>query len=111
MVGGWVGHHVEKRQRKMPLWERTMGNLVHALTFHTSLEPASMTPSSEEDSQRKGPFELEFSSYGKDGKVIIPVLGSFGEISSAVHASIYLVSRTSIRRTNALRTTASTSSA
>ena len=41
--------------------------------------------------ETKGPFELELRSYGKDGRVIIPVVGAFGEMSSDVFAIIGLV--------------------
>ena len=41
--------------------------------------------------ETKEPFEAELRSYGKDGKVIIPVVGAFGEMSSDVYAIIDLV--------------------
>jgi len=41
--------------------------------------------------ETKGPFELELRSYGKDGRVIVPVVGAFGEMSSDVYAIIDLV--------------------
>ena len=41
--------------------------------------------------ETKGPFEAELRSYGKDGRVIIPVVGAFGEMSSDVYAIIDLV--------------------
>ena len=39
----------------------------------------------------KGPFELELEAYGKDGRVIIPVVGAFGEMSSDVYSIVDLV--------------------
>ena len=41
--------------------------------------------------ETKGPFELELRTYGQDGRVIIPVVGAFGEMSSDVYAIIDLV--------------------
>jgi hypothetical protein len=41
--------------------------------------------------ETKGPFELELKSYGKGGRVVIPVVGAFGEMSSDVYAIIDLV--------------------
>jgi hypothetical protein len=39
----------------------------------------------------KGPFELELEAYGKGGRVIIPVVGAFGEMSSDVYSIVDLV--------------------
>jgi len=41
--------------------------------------------------ETEGPFEKELRSYGKEGRVIIPVVGAFGEMSSDVYAIIDLV--------------------
>ena len=39
----------------------------------------------------KGPFELELEADGKGGRVIIPVVGAFGEMSSDVYSIVDLV--------------------
>ena len=39
----------------------------------------------------KGPFETELESFGKTGKVIIPVVGAFSEMSPDVYAIVDLV--------------------
>ena len=41
--------------------------------------------------ETKGPFELELRTYGQDRRVIIPVVGAFGEMSVDVYAIIDLV--------------------
>jgi hypothetical protein len=38
----------------------------------------------------KGPFELELEAYGKGGRVIIPVVGALGEMSSDVYSIVDL---------------------
>ena len=35
----------------------------------------------------KGPFERELDSYGLNGKVVVPVVGAFAEMSTDVHSS------------------------
>ena len=39
----------------------------------------------------KGPFERKLEAYGKGGRVIIPVVGAFGEMSSDVYSIVDLV--------------------
>ena len=41
--------------------------------------------------ETKGPFELELRTYGQDGRVIMPVVWAFGDMSSDVYAIIDLV--------------------
>ncbi len=41
--------------------------------------------------ERQKEFELEPRPHGKDGRVIVPVIGALGEMSSDVYAIIDLV--------------------
>jgi hypothetical protein len=56
--------------------------LTRARKFNTDLGTPADT---------KGPFELELEAYGKGGRVIIPVVGAFGEMPSDVYWIVDLI--------------------
>jgi hypothetical protein len=74
---GKVASAVERRAT-----EASRAYLTRARKFDADLGTPAYT---------KGPFELELEAYGKGGRIIIPVVGAFGEISSDVYSIVDLI--------------------